>query len=196
MKNENTEQKFNQLLSSLGKKEYPLKKWMEEDETETFDRIVGNRKREKTIRRWIAAAACLVFIIGFAGIAKFSHWNERQDQLPQPAVAKIELPPQPVESKQVENLEKVEEARVSQTVRRQRKTRKSAVKSVRREILPPEPEPSKEQTDAAEENKFHEIGTRRPRIDDSFSSVARQMSDIRQRGELLSKEIAMFINDK
>ena len=102
MMKEYTEQKFDQLLSSLIKKDYPLKKWMEEDESEAFDRIVGKRKREKTIRRWIAAAACLVFIVGIAGIAKLSQWNERHDQLPQPVVAKIELPPQPAEMKQVE----------------------------------------------------------------------------------------------
>ena len=82
MMNEYSEQKFDQLLSSLIKKDYPLKKWMEEDESEAFDRIVGKRKREKTIRRWIAVAACFVFIVGIAGIAKLSQSNERQNRLP------------------------------------------------------------------------------------------------------------------
>lgn len=103
MMNEYSEQKFEQLLSSLNKKEYPLNKWMEEDESATFDRIVVRRKRNRQLRRWIAAAACLLFIIGIAGIAKFSQREERQEQLPRPVVAKIELPPQPAEVKRPQN---------------------------------------------------------------------------------------------
>jgi len=102
MMNEYSEQKFDQLLSSLIKKDYPLKKWMEEDESEAFDRIVGKRKRVKTIRRWIAAAACLVFIVGIAGIAKLTQSNERQNQLPRPVVAKVEPIPKQKEILQVE----------------------------------------------------------------------------------------------
>lgn len=102
MMNEYSEQKLDQLLSSLIKKDYPLKKWMEEDESESFDRIVGKRKRVKTIRRWIAAAACLVFIVGIAGIAKLTQSNERQNQLPQPVVAKVEPIPKQKEIIQVE----------------------------------------------------------------------------------------------
>ncbi|MBR6494409.1 MAG: hypothetical protein IKT22_04005 [Prevotella sp.] len=99
--NQNMEQEFDKLLSSLAKKEYPLKKWMEEDETETFDSIVSKRKRDRSIRRWIAVAACLVVLVGFATVAKLSQ-RQQQAQLPQPVVAKVEPIPKQEEIIQVQ----------------------------------------------------------------------------------------------
>lgn len=81
MMNEYSEQKFDQLLSSLIKKDYPLKKWMEEDESEAFDRIVGKRKRVKTIRRWIAAAAVAALVVAGAGLLRLSQQTAENAEL-------------------------------------------------------------------------------------------------------------------
>ena len=121
----NMEQEFDQLLSSLVKKEYPLNKWMEEDETEAFDRIISKRKHDRSIRRWIAVAACLVVLVGIASIAKLSQWNERQDQLPQLVVAKAEpVTPQEV-TNQMPHHEEVKETKPALPVGKIRKTAKN-----------------------------------------------------------------------
>lgn len=193
MMNEYSEQKFEQLLSSLNKKEYPLNKWMEEDESEAFDRIVGKRKREKTIRRWIAVAACLVFIVGIAGIAKLTQSNERQNQLPQPVVAKVEPIPKQELTIQEHSREEIKEKESSQTVRKHRKLRNSAKKPSKPKKQLTETEPTTEPT---EENDICQTVTNFPQKEDPFVSVAHQMGEIRQRGVQLSKAIAMFINDK
>lgn len=192
----NMEQEFDQLLSSLVKKEYPLNKWMEEDETEAFDRIVNKRKHDRSIRRWIAVAACLVVLVGIAGIAKLSQWNERQDQLPQLVVAKTEpVTPQEV-TNQMPHHEEVKETKPALPVGKLRKTAKSAKKTSKQIVHSIESEAMKIPTKADEKSDFNESDYYHPRIDDPLASIAREMSEIRQRGEQLSKEVAIFINDK
>lgn len=193
--NQNMEQEFDQLLSSLVKKEYPLNKWMEEDETEAFDRIVSKRKRDRSIRRWIAVAACLVVLVGFSTIAKLSQRNERQDQLPQLVVAKTD----PVTTQEVTNQmphhEEVKETKPALPVGKQRKTAKSAKKTSKQIVHSIESEATKIPTKADEKSDFNESDYYHSRIDDPLASIAREMSEIRQRGEQLSKEVAMFINN-
>lgn len=191
----NMEQEFDQLLSSLVKKEYPLNKWMEEDETEAFDRIVSKRKHDRSIRRWIAVAACLVILVGIASIAKLSQWNERQEQLPQLVVAKTDpVTPQEV-TNQMPHHEEVKETKPALPVGKQRKTAKSAKKTSKQIVHSIESESTKIPTKADEKSDFNESDYYHPRIDDPLASIAREMSEIRQRGEQLSKEVAMFINN-
>lgn len=189
--NQNMEQEFDQLLTSLSKKEYPLKKWMEEDETETFDRIVGKRKRDRSIRRWIAVAACLVVLVGFATVAKLSQ-RQQQAQLPQPVVAKVEPIPKQEMTILEHSREEIKETESSQTVRKHGKSRNSAKKTSKPQKQLAETEPT---TMPTEENDICQTVENFPQKEDPFVSVAHQMGEIRQRGEQLSKEVAMFINN-
>ena len=189
--NQNMEQEFDKLLSSLAKKEYPLKKWMEEDETETFDSIVSKRKRDWSIRRWIAVAACLVVLVGFATVAKLSQ-RQQQAQLPLPVVAKVEPIPKQEMTILEHSREEIKETESSQTVRKHGKSRNSAKKTSKPQKQLAEIEPRNVPT---EENDICQTVTNFPKKEDPFVSVAHQMGEIRQRGEQLSKEVAMFINN-
>lgn len=65
--NEDMEKKLDQLLADMPKRKYDLDAWLAEDETAEFDRIVSEQKKPakiKPLRRWLAAAACLILIIG------------------------------------------------------------------------------------------------------------------------------------
>ena len=67
--NEDMEKKLDQLLADMPKRDYDLDAWLAEDETAAFDRIVSEQKKPakiKPLRRWIAAAACFLLIIGVA----------------------------------------------------------------------------------------------------------------------------------
>ena len=189
--NQNMEQEFDKLLSSLAKKEYPLNKWMEEDETETFDRIVSKRKRDRSIRRWIAVAACLVVLVGFATVANLSQ-RQQQAQLPLPVVAKVE----PTAQQELTILEhshkEIKETESCQTVRKHGKSRNSTKKTSKPQKQLAETEPT---TVPTEENDICQTVANFPQKEDPFVSVAHQMGEIRQRGEQLSKEVAMFINN-
>ena len=63
--NEDMEKKLDQLLADMPKRDYDLDAWLAEDETAAFDCIVS-QQRHRVIRRWIAAAACFLLIIGVA----------------------------------------------------------------------------------------------------------------------------------
>jgi hypothetical protein len=74
--NEDMEKKLDQLLADMSKRKYDLDAWLAEDETAEFDRIVSEQKmpeenapanftaKIKPLHRWLAAAACLILIIG------------------------------------------------------------------------------------------------------------------------------------
>ena len=65
---EDMDKKLDQLLEQMPKPQYDLDGWMEEDETAEFDRIVSECRRRPTIHRWLAAAACLLLIIGIGAM--------------------------------------------------------------------------------------------------------------------------------
>ena len=64
--NQETDKKLDQLLANLPKQQYDMDAWLIEDETETFDRIVSQRRRKVWTWRWIAAAVVvgLFFAVG------------------------------------------------------------------------------------------------------------------------------------
>ena len=71
--NEDMEKKLDQLLAEMPKREYDLDAWLAEDETAEFDRIVSEQhipssktaeSKQRTLWRWVAAAACFLLIIG------------------------------------------------------------------------------------------------------------------------------------
>ena len=71
--NEDMEKKLDQLLAEMPKREYDLDAWLAEDETAKFDRIVSEQRvpssktaenKQRTLWRWVAAAACFLLIIG------------------------------------------------------------------------------------------------------------------------------------
>ena len=80
--NKDTERKLDELLAKMPKRDYDLDAWLSEDDTAEFDRIVNQRcsddmfadsldsqpqRRRHMLWRWVAAAACLLIIIG-AGV--------------------------------------------------------------------------------------------------------------------------------
>ena len=71
--NEDMEKKLDQLLAEMPKREYDLDAWLAEDETAEFNRIVSEQRvssaktaenKQRTLWRWVAAAACFLLIIG------------------------------------------------------------------------------------------------------------------------------------
>ena len=71
--NEDTEKKLDQLLAEMPKREYDLDAWLAEDETAEVDRIVSEQRassaktaesKQRSLWRWVAAAACFLLIIG------------------------------------------------------------------------------------------------------------------------------------
>ena len=116
--NEDMEKKLDQLLADMPKREYDLDAWLAEDETAEFDRIVSEQKRseenattgfaakKKPLRRWIAAAACLIILIGM-GVTLWP--TEEQEHKPlmaqktvQPKVKEAEPEKQKVEEVKAE----------------------------------------------------------------------------------------------
>ena len=94
--NEDMEKKLDQLLAEMPKRDYDLDAWLAEDETATFDRIVS-QQRHRVIRRWIAAAACFLLIIGMG----VTLWP-KEEQQSAPLMAKKTEQPQTEQQPQME----------------------------------------------------------------------------------------------
>jgi hypothetical protein len=92
--NEDMEKKLDQLLAEMPKRKYDLDAWLAEDETAEFDRIVSEQKKSakiKPLRRWLAAAACLILIIGIG----VTLWPKEEQPTAPLTAKKPELPKPP-----------------------------------------------------------------------------------------------------
>ncbi len=92
--NEDMEKKLDQLLADMPKRKYNLDAWLAEDETAEFDRIVHQQRdssdfaagsdgkiignKPRPLRRWIAAAASLIIIIGIGATL----WPTKEESQP------------------------------------------------------------------------------------------------------------------
>lgn len=72
------EQKTIRKMIGMSKHEYTTDKWMAEDETYVYDRIIRNRRQRRLLKHWAAVAvfAGIVFLIGI----KFGY-DHKQDDL-------------------------------------------------------------------------------------------------------------------
>ena len=108
--NKDTERKLDELLGKMPKRDYDLDAWLSEDETAEFDRLLQMNTvlypqgantvlhgSERKVWRWVAAAACLLIIIGI-GVTK-----ELMRQKPEDMPAIAENHSQPLPSLQVES---------------------------------------------------------------------------------------------
>ena len=64
---EDLEKRLDQLLNDMPKPEYDLDAWLTEDETETFDRIVTQRRRQ-ALTWWRSIAAAVIGMVGLTGV--------------------------------------------------------------------------------------------------------------------------------
>ena len=67
MKQNDIEKQLDQLLANLPKQQYDTDRWLIEDHTAEFDRIVGQRRRKVWKRRLAAVAAVAVGLICIVG---------------------------------------------------------------------------------------------------------------------------------
>lgn len=108
--NKDTERKLDELLGKMPKRDYDLDAWLSEDETAEFDRLRQMNTvlypqetntvlhgSERKVWRWVAAAACLLIIIGIGVTMELM----RQKPEDMPAIA--ENHSQPLPSLQVES---------------------------------------------------------------------------------------------
>ena len=96
--NKDTERKLDDLLAKMPKRDYDLDAWLDEDETEEFNRIVSQQPRTNTegirprtntdlqegkrmVWQWVAAAACLLMIIGIGVTMKLTEEDNTLSQL-------------------------------------------------------------------------------------------------------------------
>ena len=96
--NKDTERKLDELLGKMPKRDYDLDAWLDEDETEEFNRIVSQQPRTNTegirprtntdlqegkrmVWQWVAAAACLLMIIGIGVTMKLTEEDNTLSQL-------------------------------------------------------------------------------------------------------------------
>lgn len=104
-----TERKLDELLARMPKRDYDLDAWLNEDETAEFDRLQQTNTdlysqqtntdlhgSKRKAWRWVAAAACLLIIIGIGVTTELMH------QKPEDMPAIAENHSQPLPSLQVE----------------------------------------------------------------------------------------------
>ena len=95
-----TERKLDELLARMPKRDYNLDAWLNEDETAEFDRLQQTNTdlhgSKRKAWRWVAAAACLLIIIGIGVTTELMH------QKPEDMPAIAENHSQPLPSLQVE----------------------------------------------------------------------------------------------
>ena len=95
-----TERKLDELLARMPKRDYDLDAWLNEDETAEFDRLQRTNTdlhgSKRKAWRWVAAAACLLIIIGIGVTTELMH------QKPEDMPAIAENHSQPLPSLQVE----------------------------------------------------------------------------------------------
>lgn len=146
--NKNTERELNELLAKMPKRDYDLDGWLNEDETAEFDRIVNQRcgdgmyadglpsqpqRRQPILWRWVAAAACLIIIIGVGMTMKLMH----QKTGFKPMVAENnaqQLPSPPLDSLQVLATSGTQEGREVATPKREMATPTKTVVTPRKKV--------------------------------------------------------------
>ena len=111
MNQNDMEKKLDQLLADLPKPQYDTDKWLIEDHTAEFDRIVGQRRRKVWMQRWAAAAVVAGFLC-LIGITL-----EQQTKEPLPPVAETTVKQKSVEPQPLDQVEetKLADARPVQT---------------------------------------------------------------------------------
>ena len=93
--NKDTERKLDELLARMPQRDYDLDAWLNEDETAEFDRLQQTNTDlhggKKNMWRWVAAAACLLIIIGIGVTMKLM----RQEPESKPMIAENNAQPLP-----------------------------------------------------------------------------------------------------